>query len=86
MSSQWVEFDLQHLRTAHLYVSSDELKETGFTYVLPKNVLRKFIKVADLRTQARLFSLPFTVVTSTFAFFCRLAPSFMASHRPTTHR
>jgi len=40
-----------HLRTHHIYVSSDDIKETGFTYVLPKNVLKKFICVSDLRTQ-----------------------------------
>jgi hypothetical protein len=34
-----------------------QLKETGFTYVLPKNLLRKFICVSDLRTQvSRLFA------------------------------
>ena len=27
------------------------IKETGYTYILPKNVLKKFITVADLRTQ-----------------------------------
>eukprot|EP00741_Cyanophora_paradoxa_P003665 tig00000093_g3562.t1 len=40
-----------HLRTQHIYVASDELRETGFTYILPKNLLRKFITIADLRTQ-----------------------------------
>lgn len=40
-----------HLRTNHIYVSSDDIRETGYTYVLPKNVLNKFITVADLRTQ-----------------------------------
>jgi pre-mRNA-processing factor 8 len=40
-----------HLRTNHIYVSTDGLRETGLTYVLPKNVLAKFITVADLRTQ-----------------------------------
>ena len=40
-----------HLRTNHIYVSSDDIKETGFTYILPKNVLKKFIVIADLRTQ-----------------------------------
>jgi pre-mRNA-processing factor 8 len=39
------------LRTNHIYVSSDDIKETGFTYILPKNVLKKFITIADLRTQ-----------------------------------
>lgn len=40
-----------HLRTNHIYVSSDDLRETGYTYVLPKNVLSKFICIIDLRTQ-----------------------------------
>ena len=40
-----------HLRTNHIYVSSDDIKETGLTYVLPKNVLKKFITISDLRTQ-----------------------------------
>lgn len=40
-----------HLRTNHIYVSSDEVDESGFTYVLPKNVLKKFICISDLRTQ-----------------------------------
>lgn len=39
-----------HLRTNHIYVNSED-KETGFTYVLPKNILKKFITIADLRTQ-----------------------------------
>ena len=32
-------------------VSSDDIKETGFTYILPKNILKKFIIISDLRTQ-----------------------------------
>merc|ERR1712127_46133 len=40
-----------HLRTNHIYVSSDDVDETGYTYVLPKNVLKKFIFISDLRTQ-----------------------------------
>jgi pre-mRNA-processing factor 8 len=48
-----------HLRTQHLYVASDVatlgVAEAGFTYVLPKNVLRKFIVAADLRTQVAAF-------------------------------
>lgn len=42
-----------HLRVNHIYVNSDEISEAGFTYVLPKNLLRKFICIADLRTQVR---------------------------------
>ena len=40
-----------HLRTNHINESSDDIKETGFTYILPKNILKKFIIVSDLRTQ-----------------------------------
>uniref|UniRef100_A0A0M3HZ85 MPN domain-containing protein n=1 Tax=Ascaris lumbricoides TaxID=6252 RepID=A0A0M3HZ85_ASCLU len=40
-----------HLRTQHIYVNSDDVKDTGFTYILPKNVLKKFIIISDLRTQ-----------------------------------
>ena len=32
-------------------MSSDDIKETGFTYILPKNILKKFIVISDLRTQ-----------------------------------
>jgi pre-mRNA-processing factor 8 len=40
-----------HLRTANIYVSADDCTEAGYTYVLPKNVLKKFVCIADLRTQ-----------------------------------
>ena len=40
-----------HLRTQHIYVNSDEIREDGLTYVMPKNVLKRFICVSDLRTQ-----------------------------------
>jgi pre-mRNA-processing factor 8 len=40
-----------HLRTNHIYVNSDDVKETGYTYIMPKNLLKKFITIADLRTQ-----------------------------------
>ena len=40
-----------HLRVDHVYVSSDDVRESGFTYVLPKNLLRRFVCIADLRTE-----------------------------------
>jgi len=40
-----------HLRTKHIYVSSEDISEDGLTFVLPKNILSKFITIADLRTQ-----------------------------------
>jgi len=44
-----------HLRTNHIYVSSDDVDESGLTYVMPKNVLKKFICISDLRTQIAAF-------------------------------
>lgn len=40
-----------HLRTNHIYISSEDIKESGYTYVLPKNILRRFICISDLRIQ-----------------------------------
>jgi len=40
-----------HLRTKHIFVTSSDISEDGLTYVLPKNVLGRFITIADLRTQ-----------------------------------
>ena len=40
-----------HLRTHHIYVNSDDVKDAGYTYVLPKNILAKFVTISDLRTQ-----------------------------------
>jgi pre-mRNA-processing factor 8 len=40
-----------HLRVNHIYVNSDDIRETGYTYIMPKNVLKKFICISDLRTQ-----------------------------------
>merc|ERR1711972_640813 len=30
---------------------SDDIKEAGYTYILPKNILKKFVMISDLRTQ-----------------------------------
>lgn len=43
-----------HLRTQHIYVNSDDVKDSGYTYILPKNVLKKFITISDLRTQVTI--------------------------------
>ena len=40
-----------HLRVGHIYVASDDLRESGYTYILPKNLLRRFVCISDLRTQ-----------------------------------
>lgn len=40
-----------HLRTNQIFVSTDDVNETAFTYVMPKNLLKKFIVISDLRIQ-----------------------------------
>jgi len=40
-----------HLRTNQIFVSTDDVNETAYTFVMPKNLLRKFICVSDLRVQ-----------------------------------
>eukprot|EP00397_Hematodinium_sp_SG-2012_P000264 GEMP01000264.1.p1 GENE.GEMP01000264.1~~GEMP01000264.1.p1 ORF type:complete len:2430 (+),score=545.91 GEMP01000264.1:161-7450(+) len=43
------------LRTNHLYVNSEDIRETGYTYVMPKNILKTFICISDLRTQVAAY-------------------------------
>ena len=39
-------------RANNIYISSDDIQEEGhFTYIMPKNVLKRFITIADLRVQ-----------------------------------
>jgi len=38
-------------RSNNIYVSSDDIQEEGYTYIMPKNVLKRFITIADLRVQ-----------------------------------
>jgi pre-mRNA-processing factor 8 len=38
-------------RANNIYINSEDVKEEHFTYVMPKNVLKRFITIADLRTQ-----------------------------------
>ncbi|XP_058083835.1 pre-mRNA-processing-splicing factor 8A-like [Magnolia sinica] len=40
-----------YLRVNHIYVNTEDIKETSYTYIMPKNILKKFICIADLRTQ-----------------------------------
>lgn len=39
-----------HLRTQHIYVTSDQVDD-AVTYIMPKNILKRFICIADTRTQ-----------------------------------
>ncbi|KAF2186658.1 pre-mRNA processing splicing factor 8 [Zopfia rhizophila CBS 207.26] len=39
-------------RANNIYINSEDIKEEGhFTYVMPKNILKRFITIADLRVQ-----------------------------------
>lgn len=41
-----------HLRAQRIYVPLDDVKDSGRnTYILPKNILKKFIQISDLRVQ-----------------------------------
>lgn len=41
-----------HLRTQNIYVSSNDFVDDGsFTYIIPLNLLKKFIQISDLRIQ-----------------------------------
>jgi pre-mRNA-processing factor 8 len=44
-----------HLRKNHIYVSSQDIDESGYTYVMPKNILSQFITISDLRTQVAAY-------------------------------
>lgn len=43
-----------HLRTSHIFVKKDE-EDPSVVYVLPKNLLKRFIIIADLRTQVAAY-------------------------------
>ncbi|KAK2793243.1 pre-mRNA-splicing factor 8 [Onygenales sp. PD_12] len=39
-------------RANNIYISSDDIQEGGhYTYIMPKNILKRFITIADLRVQ-----------------------------------
>ncbi|EAU29782.1 pre-mRNA processing splicing factor 8 [Aspergillus terreus NIH2624] len=38
-------------RANNIYINSDEIRDEGYTYVMPKNILKRFITIADLRVQ-----------------------------------
>ena len=42
-----------HMRLDRIYVSAEGVSELdgGFTYIMPKNILKRFVCVSDLRTQ-----------------------------------
>ena len=40
-----------HLRSNNIFVNSDDIKDEGLTFILPKNILKKFITISDLRIQ-----------------------------------
>ncbi|KAA0160516.1 hypothetical protein FNF31_04225 [Cafeteria roenbergensis] len=44
-----------HRRTEHVHTDSRDLGEEGITYVVPKNILRRFVAIADVRTQVAGF-------------------------------
>ena len=37
------------MRTSNVYANTEDIKEAGHTYVLPKNLLKKFVCISDLK-------------------------------------
>lgn len=75
-----------HLRTNHIFVNSDDIKESGFTYVLPKNILKKFICISDLRTQigAYMYGLSPPDNPQVKEIRCLVIPPQVGSHQNVT--
>ncbi|KMU89052.1 pre-mRNA processing splicing factor 8 [Coccidioides immitis H538.4] len=43
-------------RANNIYISSEDIQEDGhFTYIMPKNILKRFIMISDLRVQVAAF-------------------------------
>ena len=43
-------------RANNIYISSDDIREDGhYTYIMPKNILKRFITIADLRVQVAAY-------------------------------
>lgn len=36
------------MRAKHIYVTKVDMDESGYTYMFPKNILKKFISIGDL--------------------------------------
>lgn len=39
------------MRTNNIWTNSSDIKDTGYTYIMPKNLLKKFVCIADLKVQ-----------------------------------
>ena len=79
-----------HLRTQHIYVSTNDIKEAGYTFVLPRNILKKFVTIAELRTQVAvlMYGKHPADNNSVFEVRCFVVPPQFGSHQkvkfPTT--
>ena len=38
------------MRVNNVWVSNDDIKDNGMTYIMPKNLLKKFVCISDLKT------------------------------------
>lgn len=39
------------MRTQNIWINSEDVKDSGFTYIMPKNLLKRFVAIADLKVQ-----------------------------------
>lgn len=74
------------LRTNNIYVSYDDVDESGLTFVFPKNILKKFICVSDLRTQVMgfMFGLSPPDNEKVKEIHCIVFPPQIGTHQSTT--
>ena len=39
------------MRVNNVWVSNDDVKDNGLTYIMPKNLLKRFVCISDLKVQ-----------------------------------
>lgn len=39
------------MRTNNIWINTDDVKDNAETFILPKNLLKKFVTIADLKVQ-----------------------------------
>ena len=75
-----------YLRTNNLHVNDDDVRDTALTYVMPKNLLKKFITISDLRTQiaAYMYGVSPPDNPNVKEVRCMVLPPQIGSHQSVT--
>eukprot|EP01059_Diplonema_ambulator_P028161 TRINITY_DN46898_c0_g1_i1.p1 TRINITY_DN46898_c0_g1~~TRINITY_DN46898_c0_g1_i1.p1 ORF type:complete len:2356 (+),score=890.26 TRINITY_DN46898_c0_g1_i1:207-7070(+) len=72
-----------HLRTNNIFVSTDDIRDSKFIYVFPKNILKKFITISELRTQVAglMYGVHPPENSSVFEVRCVIMPPQWGTHQ-----